>query len=386
MAQKKVTLLGSTGSIGTQALEVIDRHHDEIAVEALVFGTNIRVAVEQALRFRPRVVVTGEEKLYKDLKQALRDTDTEVKAGREAVLEVAGSYDTDVVLSSIVGFAGLHPTIEAIKNGRLVALANKESLVVGGELISRLARENAGVILPVDSEHSAIYQCIVGERHGDVAKIYLTASGGPFVDFTMEQLREVTPEQALRNPNWDMGSKVTIDSASMMNKGLEMIEAHHLFGVAPRDIDICVHRQSIVHSMVGFRDGAVKAQLGLPDMRVPIAYALLFPHRLRSLTDLPTIEQLSNLTFERPRRDAFPCIDLAYRAIEEGGTSPCVLNAANEVAVRRFLRGDIRFTDITELISHCLDRMPQRNAVSLEMLEGCDTETRKLAEGWSPRH
>ena len=386
MAQKKVTLLGSTGSIGTQALEVIDRHHDELAVEALVFGTNIRVAVEQALRFRPRVVVTGEEKLYKELKQALRDTDTVVKAGREAVLEVAGSYDTDIVLSSIVGFAGLHPTIEAIKNGRLVALANKESLVVGGELISRLARENAGVILPVDSEHSAIYQCIVGERHGDVAKIYLTASGGPFVDFTMEQLREVTPEQALRNPNWDMGSKVTIDSASMMNKGLEMIEAHHLFGVAPRDIDICVHRQSIVHSMVGFRDGAVKAQLGLPDMRVPIAYALLFPHRLRSLTDLPTIEQLSNLTFERPRRDAFPCIDLAYRAIEEGGTTPCVLNAANEVAVRRFLRGDIRFTDIPELISHCLDRMPQRNAASPEMLEGCDTETRKLAEGWSPRH
>ena len=386
MAQKKVTLLGSTGSIGTQALEVIDRHHDELAVEALVFGSNVKVAVEQALRFRPRVVVTGEEKLYKELKQALRDTDTEVKAGREAVLEVAGSYDTDIVLSSIVGFAGLRPTIEAIKNGRLVALANKESLVVGGELISRLARENAGVILPVDSEHSAIYQCIVGERHGDVAKIYLTASGGPFVDLTKEQLREVTPEQALRNPNWDMGSKVTIDSASMMNKGLEMIEAHHLFSVAPRDIEICVHRQSIVHSMVGFRDGAVKAQLGLPDMRVPIAYALLFPRRLSSLTDLPTIEQLSSLTFERPRRDAFPCIDLAYRAIEEGGTSPCVLNAANEVAVRRFLSGGIRFTDIPELINHCLDRMPQRNAVSLEMLEGCDTETRKLAEGWSPRH
>ncbi len=386
MAQKKVTLLGSTGSIGTQALEVIERHPDELAVEALVFGSNVKVAVEQALRFRPRVVVTGEEKLYKELKQALRNTDTEVKAGREAVLEVAGSYDTDIVLSSIVGFAGLRPTIEAIKNGRLVALANKESLVVGGELISRLARENAGVILPVDSEHSAIYQCIVGERHGDVAKIYLTASGGPFVDLTKEQLREVTPEQALRNPNWDMGSKVTIDSASMMNKGLEMIEAHHLFSVAPRDIDICVHRQSIVHSMVGFRDGAVKAQLGLPDMRVPIAYALLFPHRLRSLTDLPTIEQLSSLTFERPRRDAFPCIDLAYRAIEEGGTTPCVLNAANEVAVRRFLRGDIRFTDIPELISHCLDRMPQRNAASPEMLEGCDTETRKLAEGWSPRH
>lgn len=386
MAQKKVTLLGSTGSIGTQALEVIDCHRDELMVEGLVFGSNIALAAEQARRFRPRVVVTAEEKLYKELKQALSDTDIEVKAGREAVLEVAGSYDADIVLSSIVGFAGLHPTIEAIKSGRLVALANKESLVVGGELINRYARENAGVLLPVDSEHSAIYQCIVGERHSDVAKIYLTASGGPFVDYSIDQLREVTPAQALKNPNWDMGAKVTIDSASMMNKGLEMIEAHHLFRVAPQDIEICVHRQSIIHSMVGFHDGAVKAQLGLPDMRVPIAYALLFPHRLRSLTPLPTIDQLSSLTMERPRRDAFPCIDLAYRAIEEGGTTPCVLNAANEVAVRRFLHEEIRFTDIPEVIRHCLDRLPQRSALSLEVLESYDSEARHLAEEWRPAH
>lgn len=386
MAQKKVTLLGSTGSIGTQALEVIDCHRNELMVEGLVFGSNVSLALEQARRFRPRVVVTGEEKLYKELKQALSDTDIEVKAGREAVLEVAGSYDADIVLSSIVGFAGLHPTIEAIKSGRLVALANKESLVVGGELISRLARENAGVILPVDSEHSAIYQCIVGERHSDVAKIYLTASGGPFVDYSIDQLREVTPAQALKNPNWDMGAKVTIDSASMMNKGLEMIEAHHLFRVAPEDIEICVHRQSIIHSMVGFHDGAVKAQIGLPDMRIPIAYALLFPRRLRSLTPLPTIDQLASLTMEHPRRDAFPSIDLAYRAIEEGGTTPCVLNAANEIAVKRFLHEEIRFTDIPEVICHCLDRLPQRSALSLEVLESYDSEARHLAEEWRPAH
>lgn len=386
MAQRKVTLLGSTGSIGTQALEVIASHPDELAVQALVFGTNVRLAVEQARQFHPVEVVTSEERLYKELKQALRDTDIEVRAGRDAVLEAAGSYDSDLVLSSIVGFAGLRPTMEALRRGRPVALANKESLVVGGELITRLAHELAGVILPVDSEHSAIYQCLVGEKHSDVAKIYLTASGGPFVDHTREQLEQVTPEEALQNPNWDMGAKVTIDSASMMNKGLEMIEAHYLFDIAPGDIEICVHRQSIVHSMVGFHDGAVKAQVGLPDMRVPIAYALLYPRRMQSLTQLPTIEQLGTLTFEKPRRDLFPCIDLAYRAIDEGGTSPCVLNAANEIAVRRFLEGDIRFTDIPRLIEHCLDRMPQRAASSVELLESMDSETRHLAGEWKPGH
>lgn len=385
MAERRsITLLGSTGSIGRQALEVVSCHPEELSVRALVFGSNLELAEEQARRFRPEVVVTGREELYKPLRRALKDTGIRVSAGREAVLEAAGSIDSDLVLSAIVGFAGLRPTLEAIRKGRTVVLANKESLVVGGDLIKQEAKAHAAVILPVDSEHSAIYQCIVGESYSEVAKIYLTASGGPFVDFTPEQLREVTPEQALRNPNWSMGAKVTVDSASMMNKGLEMIEAHHLFDKAPEEIEICVHRQSIVHSMVGFADGAVKAQLALPDMRLPIAYALLFPRRMKSLTPLPTVEQLCRLTFEPPRRDLFPCIDLAYRAIEEGGTSPCVLNAANEVAVRRFLDGEIRFTDIPALIARCLDTIPQRSALSVETLEGIDEEARRRAAEWKP--
>ena len=386
MEQRRITILGSTGSIGTQALDVVARHPEELAVHALVCDKNISLLEKQARQFRPDVVVVNDESKYKELKKALSDLPVTVRAGAEEVALVAGEYDADMVLTAMVGFSGLAPTISAIKSGRMIALANKETLVVAGKLIKQLAREHSAVIIPVDSEHSAIFQCIKGEQQKEVRKIYLTASGGAFADLTAEELREVTPEMALKHPTWSMGTKVTIDSASLMNKGFEMIEAHYLFDVDPMDIEVVVHRQSVVHSMVGFSDGSVKAQLGRPDMRIPIAYALLFPNRLSTGVPLPEVEDLASLTFEKPKRDLFPCLDLAYRALSEGGTAACVLNAANEVAVGRFLKREIRFTDIPRVIEALLEKLPVRNANSLEILRAIDDEARKEARAWSPNN
>ncbi|MDD7558771.1 MAG: 1-deoxy-D-xylulose-5-phosphate reductoisomerase [Porphyromonas sp.] len=386
MDQRRITILGSTGSIGTQALDIIARHPEKLTVHALVCDRNIELLEKQARQFHPKVVVVNDETRYKPLKKALSDTSVEVRCGSEEVSLVAGEYDADMVLTAMVGFAGLEPTISAIKSGRMIALANKETLVVAGKLIRSLAREHSAVILPVDSEHSAIFQCINGEQGRNARKIYLTASGGAFVDCSEDELREVTPEMALRHPVWSMGKKVTIDSATLMNKGFEMIEAHYLFDVAPENIDVVVHRQSIVHSMVGFGDGSVKAQLGLPDMRIPIAYALLFPERLSTGVALPEVEDLATLTFEKPERSLFPCLDLAYQALAEEGTATCALNAANEVAVSRFLGKEIRFTDIPRIISSVLDTLPVRNAKSLEVLRAIDEEARKAARIWSPKN
>ncbi len=379
---RKVTILGSTGSIGTQALQVIERHPDELGVYALVANNSIELLVEQARKFRPEVVAIGNEKLAKELKKVLKGDPIEVVAGREEIIDLAASVEADVVLTAMVGFAGLEPTISAIKTGRSIALANKETLVVAGDLIKQLCKEHTSMILPVDSEHSAIFQCLVGEQMKEVEKIYLTASGGPFVDMPTEMLSQVKAEDALKHPNWSMGTKVTIDSATMMNKGLEMIEAHHLFNIAAEDIEVVVHRQSIVHSMVGYRDGSVKAQLSYPDMRHPIAYALLYPHRYEGHQALLKIEDMAKLTFEPPRRDAFPCLDLAYEALHRGGTSPCTMNAANEVAVQRFLKGQIAFTDIPKVIRYTMDKAPERNASNLALLQDADQVARDIAQAW----
>lgn len=383
MNQKKVTILGSTGSIGTQTLEVIRRHPAELRVQALVCHSSADLLVAQALEFHPHEVVIVDPEHYKRVRKALAHTDIIVRTGAEEVCLVAGSMDTDIVVTAMVGFAGLAPTIAAIQAGHTIALANKETLVVAGELITELCRKSGSVILPVDSEHSAIFQCLVGERIRQVERIYLTASGGPFVDMSMDSLHGVRPEDALKHPKWNMGSKVTIDSASLMNKGLEMIEAHYLFQVEPKDIEVLVHRQSIVHSMVGYKDGSIKAQLGIPDMKLPIAYALLFPHRMPGGTRLPRIDEMASLTFEPPRTDVFPCLGIAYDALDMGGTATCTMNAANEIAVQRFLSGEIRFTDIPRIILHTMDKCPQRSASSLALLEEADRHAREIARAWT---
>ncbi|MDO5016866.1 MAG: 1-deoxy-D-xylulose-5-phosphate reductoisomerase [Porphyromonas sp.] len=379
---KTVTILGSTGSIGKQALEVVELHSDELKVYALVANNSVELLIEQAKKFMPAVVAIGNKEHEKQLKKELKGLDIEVMAGREAIIELAGSVEADVVLTAMVGFAGLEPTISAIESGRTIALANKETLVVAGDLIKSLCHQHGSVILPVDSEHSAIYQCLTGEQMKSVERIYLTASGGPFVDMPAEDLREVTPQLALKHPNWNMGPKVTIDSATLMNKGLEMIEAHHLFNVSPQQIEVVVHRQSIVHSMVGYQDGSIKAQLSYPDMRHPIAYALLYPQRLEGHRPLLTVEEMTRLTFEKPRREDFPCLDLAYEALDRGGTATCVMNAANEVAVQRFLKGEIRFTDIPKVINYTMDVAPERHANCLAVLKESDANARAIAQAW----
>lgn len=377
-----VTILGSTGSIGTQALEVIEQHPEELVVYALVANNSVELLIEQALKFRPKVVAIGNVAHEKHLKKALKGEDIEVVAGDEAIKEVAGDLNADIVLTAMVGFAGLAPTIEAIKAGKIIALANKETLVVAGELIIKLCREHRAILLPVDSEHSAIYQSLVGEQHKEVSKIYLTASGGPFLDTPREELSNVKAEDALKHPNWVMGPKVTIDSATLMNKGLEMIEAYHLFNIPPSQIEVLVHRQSIIHSMVGYKDGSIKAQLSLPDMRLPIAYALLYPKRLQGNTPLPTIEQMNQLTFEAPRTNDFPCLQLAYDALEMGGNATCVLNAANEIAVERFLREEISFTDIPRVVRYALETAPARGTSTLDALIDSNKHARSIARAW----
>lgn len=382
MSKKVITILGSTGSIGRQALEVVERNPDDLELYALVCNSQAALLAEQALKFRPKRVVINDVSRERDLSKALKGSGIEVLSGREAILETAASYNADLVVSALVGFAGLAPTLKALENGMQVALANKEALVVGGELVKKLCATHGGVILPVDSEHSAIFQCLMGESGNRVERIFLTASGGPFVDKPVSELASVTPEEALQHPTWSMGRKVTIDSATLMNKGLEMIEAHYLFDVHPSRIEVLVHRQSIVHSMVGFRDGSLKAQLSLPDMRLPIAFALLYPRRMAGFSELPSVRDLAKLTFEAPRIEDFPCLRIAYEALEMGGTAPCVMNAANEVAVERFLSGKIGFTEIPKIVEYVVERLGQRSGSSLQLLMDMDKEARAMAQAW----
>lgn len=353
---KKITILGSTGSIGTQTLDIIEAFPGRFRAVALTAGRNWRLLAEQARKFLPHKVVIADKNAYVNLCESLSDLPVEVYAGDEAVATVAADKDADTVVTAMVGYSGLIPTVKAIEAGKTIALANKETLVVAGEVITRLLETcPESRIVPVDSEHSAIFQCLIGENRDELSKIILTASGGPFRTYPAERLQEVTVEDALRHPNWSMGAKVTVDSASMMNKGFEMIEARWLFGCEPDRIEIVVHPQSIVHSMVEFRDGAVKAQLGVPDMHLPISYALSYPERLPSTRGSLGLSQYSNLTFEAPDTARFPLLGFAFEAIRTGGNMPCILNAANEVAVAAFLRGEIRFMQMPGLVARTME-------------------------------
>ena len=376
---ERIALLGSTGSIGTQALDIISKYPERFVVEVLVAGNNIDLLTKQALLFQPDSVVIANPDLYHELKKNLHNTNIKVYAGNDAIEQVVASASVDVVIASIVGYSGVRPTISAIKAGKKVALANKESLVVAGELISRLVRESGSLIIPVDSEHSAIFQCLVGESGNPVEKITLTASGGPFLNFKEEMLKKVRPCDALKHPNWKMGCKVTIDSASLMNKGLEVIEAKWLFDLTPEQISVVIHPQSIIHSFVHFADGSVKAQLGVPDMRVPILYSLTYPDRLQS--DLPRLKlnECKPLTFNDPDIKKFRNLSLAYQALSKGGNMPCILNAANEIAVNAFLDSRIEFTQMPDIVEYTMENSLYSATPDLDFLEMTDTEARKTA-------
>lgn len=379
MHKRQIALLGSTGSIGTQALDVVRNNTDRFEIYALVARQNVDLLAQQAREFRPEVVVIADEQYYAPLKEALADLPMKVWAGADAIADVVQMAPVDVVLTAMVGYAGLRPTLAALEAGKAVALANKETLVVAGELVTATARRTGAPILPVDSEHSAIFQCLVGQDASAVEKVILTASGGPFRTTTHEALADVTPAEALRHPNWSMGAKVTIDSASMMNKGFEMIEARWLFGLPPERIEVVVHPQSIVHSMVQFADGAVMAQLGTPDMHLPIAYALAYPHRLRSAAPRLDFAQLSTLTFEAPDRERFRNLDYAYEAARRGGNMPCILNAADEVAVAAFLSGKIGFLAMSDLIAETMARTTFIATPTYDDYVQTDAEARRIA-------
>ena len=379
MHKRQIALLGSTGSIGTQALDVVRDNTDRFEVYALVARQNVDLLAQQAREFRPEVVVIADEQHYAPLKEALADLPMKVWAGADAIADVVQMAPVDVVLTAMVGYAGLRPTLAALEAGKAVALANKETLVVAGELVTATARRTGAPILPVDSEHSAIFQCLVGQDASAVEKVILTASGGPFRTTTREALADVTPAEALRHPNWSMGAKVTTDSASMMNKGFEMIEARWLFGLPPERIEVVVHPQSIVHSMVQFADGAVMAQLGTPDMHLPIAYALAYPHRLRSAAPRLDFAQLSTLTFEAPDRERFRNLDYTYEAARRGGNMPCILNAADEVAVAAFLSGKIGFLAMSDLIAETMARTTFIATPTYDDYVQTDAEARRIA-------
>ena len=356
--KRNIALLGSTGSIGRQTLEVVSEYPDLFQAWVLVANNSADLLIEQALKYAPQMVVIANEAHYEKVKSALAHTHIEVQAGSQAVAECVTAPEIDIVVTAMVGYSGLEPTIKAIEAGKPIALANKETLVVAGELITRLLKNSSSVLYPVDSEHGAFYQCLIGERHEDINKLILTASGGPFRTFPIEKLTHVTAADALKHPNWDMGAKITIDSATMMNKGFEMIEAKWLYDVSEHDIEIVVHPQSIVHSMVEFNDGSVKAQLGLPDMRIPIRYALGLPGRLASESKKMTVSDYANLTFELPDYNKFPLLNTAYEAATRGGNAPCVMNAANEIAVAAFLQNKIKFIDIYKIIEQTLAWAP----------------------------
>ena len=379
---KRIAILGSTGSIGTQTLDVVREHADEYEAYALTAGHNAELLIAQAREFHPEVVVIADESRYETVREALADLPIKVWAGAEAIGDAASLPDVDVVVTAMVGFAGLRPTVAAIEAGKTIALANKETLVVAGELITELAVKHRAPILPVDSEHSAIFQCLVGENGNAIDKILLTASGGPFRTTPIEELANVTAARALKHPNWEMGAKITIDSATMMNKGFEMIEAKWLFGVEPERIEVLVHPESIVHSAVQLADGGVKAQLGVPDMRLPIQYALSFPRRLSLSGERLDLAALGRLTFERPDFDKFDCLRIAYEAIAAGGNLPCVVNAANEVANAAFRRGAVGFLDIPRLIRRAMTDATRCQRASLSDYLASDAEVRRLVAGY----
>lgn len=372
--------MGSTGSIGTQALEVIASHPEHFEVEVLTAQNNADLLIEQGLKFKPNAVVIASEEKYEKVKEALIPQGIKVFAGQNALESIMEMDSIDLVLTATVGFSGLRPTIRAIQSGKTIALANKETLVVAGELITKLAREKGVNILPVDSEHSAIFQCLVGEFHNPIEKIILTASGGPFRGKTKPELKQVKKEQALKHPNWTMGAKVTIDSATLMNKGLEVIEAKWLFGLDASQIEVIVHPQSIIHSLIQFKDGSIKAQLGLPDMKLPIQFALGYPNRLKS--DFPRFNftQYPALTFEKPDTETFRNLALAFEAMKKGGNCPCVMNAANEIAVSQFLEDKIGFLEMSRLVELCLDKMNYISNPTLEDYVNTDLETRRKAK------
>ena len=376
---QKIALLGSTGSIGSQTLDVISRFPEDFIVEVLVANNKIDLLIEQARKFQPDSVIIGNMDLYTQVKENLNGSGIKVYAGSEAMEQVVSSSQVDVVVASIVGYSGLRPTIAAIKAGKKIALANKETLVVAGEIIGEMMKDAGSRIIPVDSEHSAILQCLVGETGNPVEKITLTASGGPFVNWTYDMLGNVKPGDALQHPNWNMGNKITIDSASLMNKGLEVIEARWLFDLSPEQISVIIHPQSIIHSFVHFADGSVKAQLGVPDMRVAILYALTYPDRIKS--DLPRLElnDLRNLTFLEPDLKRFRSLSLAYDALKEGGNMPCILNASNEVAVNAFLSEKIKFLQIPDVVEYAMDSCLYTKKIDLESLETTDSDARELA-------
>ena len=376
---KRIAILGSTGSIGTQALQVIEEHPD--LYEAYVLTANHRVdeLIQQARRFRPEAVVIACEEHYLRLKEALADVPIKVYAGSEALCQVVAEAPVDMVLTAMVGYAGLLPTIHALRARKPIALANKETLVVAGELINRLASENRVPILPVDSEHSAIFQCLVGEWENPIEKLILTASGGPFRTHTLEQLHSVGPREALKHPNWQMGAKITIDSASMMNKGFEVMEAKWLFGVKPEQIEVVVHPQSVVHSMVQFQDGAVKAQLGMPDMRLPIQYAFSYPQRVQASFPRLDFRACSQLTFEQPDTRRFRNLALAYEALHRGGNMPCIVNAANEVVVAAFLQEKISFLGMSDVIASTMERVAFLQQPDYDDYVATDAEARRVA-------
>ncbi|MEP7317486.1 MAG: 1-deoxy-D-xylulose-5-phosphate reductoisomerase [Panacibacter sp.] len=380
MSQKKrIAIFGSTGSIGTQALEVIAMHPDKFSVEILTAHTNDELLIKQSLQFNPNMVVIGDEKKYQKVKEALAKTPVKVFTGEDALNDVAAMDCYDIMIAAIVGFAGLKSTLSAIENGKTIALANKETLVVAGDIVMRKAAENKAPIIPVDSEHSAIFQCLVGEGRNKIEKIILTASGGPFLGKKPNFLVNVKRDHALQHPNWTMGAKITIDSATLMNKGLEMIEAKWLFNLRPDQIQVIIHSQSIIHSMVQFEDGSIKAQMGLPDMKLPIQYALAFPQRIASQFPRYDFKKPNTLNFEEPDVKTFRNLSLATEALRQGGNMPCILNAANEIAVFAFLRNRIGFLDITEMVERTMNKISFIANPTLEEYFESDGEARNFA-------
>ena len=376
---KRIAIFGSTGSIGTQALDVIAANPDKFSAEVLTAHNNDELLIQQALKFNPNVVVIGDEKKYTKVKEALAATDVKVFAGEKALEEVAAMDCYDLMLAAIVGYAGLRPTLRAIDNGKAIALANKETLVVAGDIIMRKAVEKRVPVIPVDSEHSAIFQCLVGESRNRIEKIILTASGGPFLGRKPNYLVNVKREHALQHPNWTMGAKITIDSATLMNKGLEMIEAKWLFNLKPEQIQVVIHPQSIIHSMVQFEDGSIKAQMGLPDMKLPIQYALSFPKRVKNDFPRYDFKKINNLTFEEPDVKTFRNLALAQEALNKAGNLPCVMNAANEIAVYAFLRNRINFLDMTDAIEKTMQSIPFIEKPTLQEYFDSDGEARNFA-------
>lgn len=384
--QKNIAILGSTGSIGTQTLDIIRDFPQRFKATVLTARNNWQLLVKQALEFKPDVVVIANDDHYNKVKEALKDKNIKILSGPESIESVVTLPQVDMVITAMVGYSGLLPTVSAIKSGKTIGLANKETLVVAGEIITKLVKDCNSRIIPVDSEHSAIFQCLVGEEHSSMKKILLTASGGPFRTYSKELLESVTAKDALKHPNWNMGNKVTIDSASMMNKGFEMIEAKWLFDCEPQNIQILVHPQSIVHSMVEFSDGSIKAQLGVPDMRIPIQYALGYPQRLKSDKYLLDWRKVTQLTFEEPDLVKFPLLRLAFEAIEKGGNMPCILNAANEVAVKYFLTGKIKFTQMPVIAQMAMNKVSFIANPDIEDLIATNSEAVKIAEEWVNLH